>query len=269
MAAPTFRPGQSIPIATVPNLRDLGGWRTPDGRVRSGLIFRSAEFANLKGEDASAFGELGIRSVYDLRTADERAAQPNMLPDGVEHVVLDILADSAQAGPAMLLKVIGDPKAAEEALGGGKALGLFQNSYRELIDLPSARAGYKQFFEQIATEEHRPALFHCTTGKDRTGWAAASLLLLLGVSREDVYADYMLTNEQLLAMTQPVSDQFAAAGGDPAILAPVLGVQKEYLDAAIEEMTSKYETIDGYFADGLGVAPATIDSLRTTFTEAS
>ena len=140
--------------------------------------------------------------------------------------------------------MIGDPKAAEEALGGGKALSLFEGSYREIIDLPSARAGYKQFFEQIATTEHQPSLFHCTTGKDRTGWAAAALLLLLGVSKEDVYADYLLTNVQLAPMTKPVSAQFASIGGDPAVLAPVLGVQKEYLDAAIDEMTSKYGTID-------------------------
>jgi protein-tyrosine phosphatase len=112
--------GQNIPIGSVPNLRDLGGWAAPGGRVRSGLIYRSAEFANLTGEDAAAFGKLGIRSVYDLRTAAEQAAQPNALPDGVEHVSLDILADSTNPAPALLLKVMGDPKAAEEALGAAR-----------------------------------------------------------------------------------------------------------------------------------------------------
>jgi protein-tyrosine phosphatase len=269
MAASSTEPGQSIPIATVPNLRDLGGWDTPDGTVRSGLIFRSAEFASLEGEDASAFGELGIRSVYDFRTEAERAQSPNVVPDGVEHITLDILADSANAGPAMLLKVMGDPKAAEQLLGGGKALELFQDSYRELIDLPSARAGYKDFFEQIASPDHQPSLFHCTTGKDRTGWGAAALLLLLGVKDEDVYADYLLTNEQLMGMTKPISDQFASIGGDPALLDPVLGVREEYLDAAIAEMNSKYSDIDGYFTDGLGLGSATVDKLRSTYTEAS
>jgi protein-tyrosine phosphatase len=269
MEASSAQPGESIPIATVPNLRDLGGWSTPDGKVRSGLIFRSAEFASLEGEDASAFGELAIRSVYDFRTEDERAQQPNVVPDGVQHITLDILADSAQAGPAMLLKVMDDPDAAEELLGGGKALGLFQNSYRELIDLPSARTGYKDFFEQIASPDHQPSLFHCTTGKDRTGWAAAALLLLVGVDDEDVYADYLLTNEQLLPMTKPISDQFASIGGDPELLAPVLGVRKEYLDAAIAEMNSKYGAIDEYFATGLGVDSATIDTLRSTYVEGS
>ena len=267
MSPSSSNAGQSIPIATVPNLRDLGGWSTPDGRVRPGLIFRSAEFANLQGDDATAFGDLGIRSVYDFRTEDERAANPNVVPDGIELVAIDILADSAQAGPAMLMKVMGDPKAAEEMLGGGKALGLFEGSYRELIDLPSARAGYRDFFEQIASPDHQPSLFHCTTGKDRTGWAAAALLLLLGVDEEDVYADYLLTNEQLTGMTKPISDQFASIGGDPAVLAPVLGVQKEYLAAAITEMKSKYGDIETYFTEGLGLSPETVETLKSTYSE--
>ncbi len=147
-------PGQNIPITTVPNLRDLGGWPTPDGKVRAGLLFRSAEFANLQGEDATAFGRLGISTVYDFRNERERTAQPNVVPAGIEYVVLDILKDSSNSAPTLLLKVIGDPKEAEEVLGGGKALPLFQAGYREVVSLPSALAGYREFFSEIAEEEH-------------------------------------------------------------------------------------------------------------------
>jgi protein-tyrosine phosphatase len=254
-------------IATVPNLRDLGGWPTPDGHVRYGLLFRSGEFSNLQGDDAAAFARLGIRSVYDLRTQAERAQQPNQVPAGTEYVVLDILKDSSQAGAAQLLAVLGDPKAAEAMLGGGKALALFEQSYREIVSLPSALAGYRQFFCAIAGEEHTPAVFHCTTGKDRTGWAAASTLLLLGVSTDDVFADYLLTNDQLLPALQPLLDQFRSIGGDPELLMPVVGVRKEYLATAIGEMQKRYKTIDGYFSQGLGVDRATIDKLRVRFTE--
>jgi len=267
MTTPTFRPGQSIPIATVPNLRDLGGWATPDGKVREGLLYRSAEFADLQGGDASAFGQLGIRSVYDMRTEDERAAEPNRVPAGTEYVVVDILRDSSGAAPAQLLKVLGDPEAAEELLGGGKAVALFINGYREIVSLPSALSGYRQFFADIARPEHRPALFHCTTGKDRTGWAAAALLLLLGVSQEDVFVDYLLTNEQLLPALQPKIDQFESIGGNPELLVPILGVQRPYLEAAIAEMTERYGSIEGYFSEGLGLDAAVIDGLRKTFVE--
>jgi protein-tyrosine phosphatase len=256
-------------ITTVPNLRDLGGWPTPDGHVRSGVVFRSAEFSNLQGEDAEAFARLGIRSVFDLRTEAERAEQPNQLPPGIEYVVLDILKDSAQAGAAQLLAVLADPKAAEAMLGGGKAVTLFIGSYREIITLPSALAGYRQFFSAIAEDEHTPAVFHCTTGKDRTGWAAAAILLLLGVSNEDVFTDYLLTNDQLLPALQPVFDQFRSIGGDPELLKPVAGVQREYLETAIEEMQKRYKTIDGYFSQGLALDAATLDKLRAKFTERS
>jgi len=102
------------------------------------MLFRSAEFSDLQGDDAAAFARLGIRAVYDMGTQAECAKHPNQLPAGTEYVVLDILKDSSQAGAAQLLTVLGDPKAAEAMLGGGKAVALFEESYRELVSLPSA-----------------------------------------------------------------------------------------------------------------------------------
>jgi protein-tyrosine phosphatase len=154
-------------------------------------------------------------------------------------------------------------------LGGGKAVALFEKSYRELVSLPSALAGYRRFFSAIAEEEHTPAVFHCTTGKDRTGWAAASALLLLGVSTDDVFADYLLTNDQLLPALQPLLDRFTSIGGNPELLMPVVGVQKEYLETALDEMQKRYKTIDSYLSQGLGLAAATIGKLRAKLTEPS
>jgi protein-tyrosine phosphatase len=259
--------GASIRITTVPNLRDLGGWTTPDGTVRRGLVYRSAEFSSLAGPDAEAFADLGIRTVFDMRTQDERTQQPNTVPDGTGYVVVDIFADRTGAAPAQLLAVLGDPAAAEALLGGGKAVTLFEGAYRELITLPSAVNGYREFFTDLADPSMVPAVFHCTTGKDRTGWGAAALLLLLGVSSDDVMEDYLLTNEQLLPSLQPILDRFAAAGGDPALLMPVLGVQREYLEAAMDEMTRTYGDVETYFVDGLGIDSETIAKLRSSLVE--
>ena len=259
--------GRNIPIGSVPNLRDLGGWAAPGGRVRSGLIYRSAEFSDLQGDDAAAFGKLGIRSVYDLRTADERAQNPNQVPVGTEYIVVDVLRDASGASPALMPKILGDPKFAAEFLGDGKAVTIFEGAYRQIVGIDSALTGYGQFFTDIAEAEHRPALFHCQTGKDRTGWAAASLLLLLGVSRDDVYADYLLTNDQLLPALKPLIDRFVAAGGEAALLTPVLGVQTSYLDAAIDEMEKRFGSIEGYFTDGLGFDNDWIAAVRTSYIE--
>jgi len=141
------------------------------------------------------------------------------------------------------------------------------HAYREMVSLPSALAAYQVFFVDLGKFEHRPALFHCTTGKDRTGWAAAAMLLLLGVTEEDVMRDYLLTNDQLLPRLQPMFEQFAAAGGDPALLQPVLGVRREYLEASLGEMRRHHGSIEGYFADGLGIDEKAQEALRSAYTE--
>jgi protein-tyrosine phosphatase len=258
--------GEPIAVLSLPNLRDIGGWPARNGRlVRRGLVYRSVALDHLTDGDAAAVEALGLRTVYDLRTKAERTAEPDRAMDGVEHVVVDVLADSRDAAPAELIGVLSDPKQAEELLGGEKAGALFAGAYREIVSLPSALAGYRELFMGIADAGRRPALYHCTTGKDRTGWATAALLSLLGVDRELVLREYLLTNEQLVPALEPIFQRFTAAGGDRSVLLPVLGVQASYLDASFEEMRSSFGTIEGYFRDGLGMDAADQDELREAF----
>ncbi len=253
MATNSGGSGVLIPLASVPNLRDIGGYATREGRrVRTEVLYRSTELDKLAGDDMTTFAGIGIRTVFDLRTEDERRAQPDSLPDGTRLVVCDVLADSQHAAPAQLMKALSDPALAEQMLGGGRAVALFEQGYREIVSLPSALAAYGGMFTEIV-DGARPALFHCTTGKDRTGWAAAAILTLLGVSEEDVLTDYMITNRDLLPALEPYFDRFAAAGGDPALLRPVLGVETSYLRAAFDEMQTRFGSIESYFSDGLGI----------------
>jgi protein-tyrosine phosphatase len=250
----------------VPNLRDVGGWPTRDGRhVKGGLVYRSISLHRLVGGDVKAVEALGLRTVYDLRTEAERTAEPDRPLDGVEHVVVDVLADSQDAAPADLVGLLSDPKRAREMLGDGKAETLFTGAYREIVSLPSALAGYRELFTGLGDSDRRPALYHCTTGKDRTGWATAALLTLLGVERELVMQEYLLTNEQLVPALEPIFERFEAAGGDRAVLMPVLGVEASYLDASFHEMHDRFGTIEGYFAEGLGIDAAAQDALRGAF----
>jgi len=263
-----MEPGAVIPIPGVPNLRDLGGWPTGDGgSVRRGLVYRAAEPFTLEGEGRVEFAALGIRTVYDLRSAAECERKPDTVPDGAQRVLCDVMADSTHGAPVHVAKLLEDPTKADEMLAAGSSVFLFERGYRELVNLPSAHANYRTFFAGLADAANRPALFHCTTGKDRTGWAAATLLMLLGVSDDDVMHDYLLTNEELMPVMQTVLDRFAAAGGDPELLLPVVGVEADYLEAALDEMRSKYRTIDEYFACALGVDAAMQASLRDAFVE--
>ena len=152
-------------------------------------------------------------------------------------------------------------------LGDGKAKEIFLHAYSEFIDLPSADAAFSGFFKAVAGSEDLPALVHCTTGKDRTGWATASLLLFLGVSEEDVLADYLKTNDQLLPALKPLFDGFEAQGGDPELLRPVLGVDPDYLAVTLGMMGEKYGSIDGYVTEGLGLGEEAQQAIRDRLVE--
>jgi len=247
-------PGRSMDIASVPNLRDLGGYQTSGGAtVASGLVYRANQLCGISPGDMDKVAALKLKNAYDLRTAEERIKRPDELPPGVNLVVLDVLADSPQAGPAQLEKLMADPKMANEQLGGGKIEAKFQQSYREFVSLPSARREFGKLFQGLGDRQQLPAVFHCTTGKDRTGWAAAALLTLLGVPRETVMADYLRSNDYILLAYQKHIDAFVAAGGEKGIPEAILGVKQEYLDAAFDEMQTRYGTIENYFAEGLGI----------------
>ena len=251
-----------LAIATAANLRDLGGWPTSDGgQVRSRVVYRSAELSRLHGEDLAAFAELGVRTVYDLRTAAEVAHQPDALPDGTPSEVLDVLDDAQHAAPAELQKIFEDPSRANEFLRDGQAQQYFETAYRAFVTLPSAKSAYHRLFEGLVAAEG-PVLYHCTTGKDRTGWATAVLFRLLGVPEEQILEEYLLTNTELLPMVQPWMDQFAAGGGDPQLLMPILGVQESYLDAAFAQMEESFGGVEDYLVSGLDLSPDVIDALR-------
>jgi len=239
---------------------------TADGkRVASGLVYRSNQLSAISPNDMSQLAALKLKTAFDLRTVEERTKRPEELPPGVNYVVLDVLADSPQAGPAQLEKLMADPKAANAALAGGKVEAAFQASYREFVSLPSARREFKKLFLGLADKKEVPALFHCTTGKDRTGWAAAAFLTLMGVPKDKVYEDYLRSNDYILPAYQKAIDAFVAGGGDAEIPKAILGVKKEYLDAAFDEMHKKYGTIDKYFSDGLGIDATQQEALRKMY----
>jgi protein-tyrosine phosphatase len=255
-------------IAGLPNLRDVGGHRTRDGgRVRTGLVYRSTDLGTLDAAAVAALGRLGIRTVFDLRTAAERARQPDRLPPGSAYVVADVVGDSRAMTPAAIATLFDDPAAASLALGSGRAATYFLEAYREFVHLESARAGYRRLFVELAGGASTPALVHCTTGKDRTGWAAAALLLFLGVPEESVMEEYLLSGPQLVPVVQPLLDAFAARGGDPELLRPLLGVEAAYLEASLGEVRRQHGSIEGYVRDGLGVDAQAQAALRALLVE--
>jgi protein-tyrosine phosphatase len=106
---------------------------------------------------------------------------------------------------------------------------------------------------------------HCSYGKDRTGWAIAALLTLLGVPEKDVIENYLQSNENVLPAYQRAIDQFAKSGGDPAVAKIIVGVRAEYLKAGLDEVKTRYGSIEGYFSKALEIDAAGQQKLRERF----
>ncbi len=255
-------------VPSVPNLRDMGGPVTQENkRVQTGLLYRSEHVSQVNEEDMPAFQKLGLKKIYDLRTVDERAAQPDRVPAGVQYVVEDVLADAKGAAPAQLLQLLGDPAKANATLGNGAVAQMFVKGYVDIVSLPSARRSYAHMFTELADPATLPALFHCTTGKDRTGWAAAALLTLCGVSHEDVVQDYLRSNDNILPEYQPIIDKYVASGVEEDLLLSILGVRQEYLEASFQEMRDQFGAIEEYFALGSDIGAAGQAALCARFLE--
>ena len=260
---------RSLHLGSAPNLRDVGGTRTQDGRwVKMGRLYRSDGLDALSPEDRSTLEEIGVLLVCDLRTEDERTTRPNLTIRGAQNVVLDVLAGAGNPAEQMARQITeviqsGDAAAQQALLGAGRGAQLMTDG-DWLISLPSAQTAFAQMFTLFADPASLPAVFHCTAGKDRTGWATASFLTALGVPRPAVVDDYLLSNHYLAAKNEITLSQVASLI-DPELMVPILGVAPEYLEASFAAVDAAYGSVDGWMIDGLGLDQATIDALRHGF----
>ncbi|TXS49020.1 tyrosine-protein phosphatase [Streptomyces sp. t39] len=257
----------AIPSTTVANLRDLGGTELAGGgRVRGGVLFRSGQLDRLDPVADPAVAALGVRTVVDLRTRAEREARPDRIPEGGRLLLADVLADQVAAGSlpaaARLRQLLADPVAAERELGGGRGPELFGQIYRSFVTTDSARAAYGAFLTELAEPDAAPLLFHCTAGKDRTGWAATVVLTLLGASPETVRAEYLSVNAAVREAFAPLVEGFTVQGGRPETALAVIGVVPEYLAAALDEVEARYGSMEAYATEGLGVGAGALERIR-------
>jgi protein-tyrosine phosphatase len=254
----------------IPNFRDVGGHLTIDGRrVRTGLLYRSVDLSGLDDAASAWLAGLGIRTVIDLRTAPERARRPSHPPPGARTLELDVLADSGQADPAAFHDLMRDPPRASAELADGASERFFAATYRDFVQLPSARGAFAELYRALAHEDARPALVHCTTGKDRTGWAVAALLAFLGVPDDAVMEEYLRSDVEIRAAYGFVIDDFVSRGGDRRVIEPLMGARPAYLESAFEEVERSYADLDAYFRVGLGLESETLDALAAAFLAAA
>ncbi|MEU4647844.1 tyrosine-protein phosphatase [Nocardia fluminea] len=190
-------------LVSADNFRDIAG--TGAGypaqgshRLNKGVIYRSNALT-LSDADLATVEGLRPAEVIDMRNDDEIASTPDRVPAGAAYVNIQILAGD-------LAEQAGKLRSAEEARE------LLRSLNREFLTSPQAREGMAQTLTRIA-ERPGPIVFHCTAGKDRTGWATYLLQSLVGVDSDTIMNDYLLTNEYSAASIEATVAHIAATGG--------------------------------------------------------
>lgn len=249
-------------LSGAPNARDVGGVATADGRtVATGRVFRSEALSRLTDDDLARLGDTGLVAVVDLR-GDSEVAQlgADRLPPGATGTHLSIL-DSSTDLYRLMAELIASRDAGRqrERLGGGGAERFMAELYRWFVADAGARSRFGTLLRRMAVRAELPLLYHCTAGKDRTGWATAILLGILGVDRDAIVADYLASNEGTRAATAATLAGLRRGHlmAEPELLVPLLEVRADYLAAGYAEVTERYGDVDRYVSDGLGLSAGT------------
>jgi len=238
----------SYRIAGATNFRDLGRYRTTAGdTVAPGRLFRADHLGALTARDMAQIQALGLRRVIDLRGATERTSAPCALDAVTVH--------SLPIEPTIVQK-LGDLLAAGHRLTPPEVIGHMQDTYRGFVRRNTHR--FAELFAHLL-ESNDPTVFHCTAGKDRTGFAAALILRSLDVPREDVMRDYLLTNERLKPM------EASRHGLAPEVQMVLWRVQPEFLLAAFDAVDADFGSLEAYWRDGLGLGEPGRERLRGPF----
>ena len=234
------------------NFRDIGGYLNQDGRrVKKGLYFRAGRQDRMTNKDLAQLSDLNISTQIDLRKKEEVLDQGRgPLEDmGAKYINISVIPEG---GSEKLNKLVGDT-----GISGKRYLGY----------LEFGPTSWLRLFGILAEEENLPVLLHCTAGKDRTGVSTAFLLSVLGVSRDIIEADYLLTNLD----TERQADFIESTGGYPEgynreKMISIAGVPKDAMKDFLDGVESRWGSVIEYL-EKIGVTREQMDQVRLNFLE--
>jgi protein-tyrosine phosphatase len=249
-----------LPLEGAHNFRDLGGYETSEGlRVRWGALYRSDKLSELSDDDVAYLSRLSLQRVIDFRSDGERTRDPDRLPDGVDTTVLPIAGEGLDPSKIEALIREGDVEASAQILVAGNDAFVREFSSQ-----------YRAFLLALGEPSNLPMLFHCTGGKDRAGFGAALALMAVGVPRDVVMRDYLLTQQYTAEVTAQRIRSIRLRSLDSInteAVAALSAARPEYLQAAFDAIDERYGSTDAYIRDGLGIDATTLARIRTNLLE--
>jgi protein-tyrosine phosphatase len=256
-----------VAFEQVVNFRDFGGCPTADGgRVRRGVLYRSAHFGEATEGDIALLERLGVSLVIDFRgPGDKEQEGHNRLPAGVREMLIPMY-DPARGNDPRVVLYSAAPEEVARVYPPGRAFEAMVSASESFVANPDRARQYGEMLRAIIDADGSPILIHCSAGKDRTGWGAAIVHLALGVPREHIVADYMLSNTYRRNRAARL-EELERAGLDPELLAPFFGVHENYINQSFIAVDQHYGGVEQYLRDGLGVDDAAIQRFRDVMIE--
>jgi protein-tyrosine phosphatase len=257
-------PSRQVVLDGAVNVRDIGGYRSAYGlEVMRGRLFRGDSLSQLSAADVERLDQLGLRTVIDFRTPGEvLLSGTDRLPYGIEFASLPV--SGGDLGSVYELIAGGDHERQRRELGDGRAASFMVEINRGFVTDPRQREAFGAALRLLCSPGRLPLVYHCSSGKDRAGWMTAIVLTALGVPRELVLRDYLLSNDFHRTGYQKLRFDLVKTGilPDAELLRPILEQSPTYLRAAFEEVDRSYGSFGRFLSHGLEVTEAALAELR-------
>ncbi len=233
-----------LDLEGAPNIRDLGGYRTREGgETQWGKIFRAGRLSSLTEQDKNTLAQFQLRVICDFRRPDEYQRDVTNLGDHSNIAIHNLAIAPGDHSGSM--------KDADFSQINGEAMFEWMVMINRELALKQTNT-YRRMFELLLDTDEGGFLFHCSAGKDRTGFAAALILAALGVSEETIMEDYLLTAQyyppagEIEYLASKYSDSDSPA--DLSIFKALMDTREEYLAAAIGAIDEHYGSLDNYLS---------------------
>lgn len=253
-----------IPLEKAANVRDLGGYKTKDGIVRFNKVVRGASLSDLSDNDQELLQQYGVKDVVDFRSPSEAKEAPDKKIPTAKEFFLPVFGHDetkASISPQELLKQLEQ---------GMTAHAQMIKVYRHFIEDEHAKKAYQEFLQILLANngEQKSVLFHCTAGKDRTGFGAALVLDLLGVDRQTIMSDYLATNQYLTERTAQMTAAAKKQGAPELLVNGIEALMKAdaaYLNESYTAAKEQYGDLKHYATEGLGFTAGEIKDLQKLY----